>query len=288
MQFVCRWISLHGKRIVMYVAAGLVPGLLCILLTYPALAQDTSDSAQSGESDIGLRGVVIPTGFQAEKYSAMVQVALDGSPLPDATWDITASFTSQGEKAREFSGRVEAGDPGTPVVFEFQVEFEPGPFELKLTARETTAGQSGTHRVVGTWPDPEMQRATISPVILLQPAQGAFVRGENARGQGALAVVDEYDARPDLPTAAVSVVCRRTALAVPVRIERRLEGASQTKFETIELLPDHDQCAQVRDMIAPGTLAVGRFRYEVHLLTDSGEIDARVHEFETAGSLPES
>jgi hypothetical protein len=253
--------------------------------TFAVLAQEATPA---NASDIGLRGVVIPTGFQDEKYSAMIQVAVDGSPLPDATWDLTASFAVHGGKPQEFTSRVEAGDPGTPVVFEFQLEFKPGPYELKLAATETTAGQSGTRRIVGNWPDPEMQRATISPVILLQPAHGAFVRGQNARRQGALALVDDYGADPDLPTAAVSVVCRRTSLTTTVRIERRLEGSSAAKFETIELLPKQDPCAQVRDMIAPGTLGDGRFKYEVHLQSDSGEIGARVREFSTTGYDPGS
>ena len=77
-----------------------------------------------------------------------------------------------------------------------------------------------------------------------------------------------------------------------VRVERKLVGAEQVAFETIRLMPGEDQCAQVRDMIAPGTLGQGHFSYEVHLMTDGGEIASAVRQFEavrgTQGSRPGS
>ena len=213
-----------------------------------------------------------PTGFQGTKYSAMIQVAVPGSPLPNATWDLDASFVTAGRAAENFSGRIVAGEPGTPVVFEVQVEFEPGAYGLTLAARETTAGQSGSKKVEGRWPDPNTERATVSPLVLLQPAQGAFVRGENARGQGALALGDDDPVQAQLPTAVISVVCRGSGVAEPVSVQRNLEGASSIKFKTITLSPDQDQCAQVRDMIPPGTLGQGHFKYELKLVTSTGTL----------------
>ncbi len=239
-------------------------GLLCLLPGRLATAQDPS------ESNVALRGVLIPTGFQGSQYSGMLQIAVDGSPLPNATWDLDASLAAGGRALEDFSGRVVAGEPDTPVVFEAPVEFAPGAYALTLRARETTAGQSGTRTLEGRWPDPNKEPATVSPVVVLQPARGAFMRGENTRGQGALALGDDDSVRIQLPIAVVSVVCRGPKLPHLLRVERRLEGASSVDFETIDLLPGEDRCAQVRDIIPPGTLGEGRFTYQVQLVTESG------------------
>ena len=275
-------------------------GLICLLLVHSVLAQDRS-STMSGPAatqpetareivgtDVAVRGVVIPTGFQGGRYSAMIQIAVDGSPLPDAAWDLEGSFVSRDRAQEEFSGRVVAGEPGTPVVLEVQVEFKPGPYALTLAARETTAGQSGTQELEGRWPDPNKEPGTVSPVVLLQPAAGAFVRGENARRQGALACRDEDPIRIQLPIALVSVVCRGAELPDLVRVERKLGSAAPVDFQTIHLLPGGEQCAQVRDMIPPGTLRQGHFRYEVHLVTKNGEVASGIREFDTVAGTHES
>jgi hypothetical protein len=275
-------------------------GLICLLLAHSVWAQDRSTTTAGPaatqpepvrevvEADVAVRGVVIPTGFQRGKYSAMIQIAVDGSPLPDAAWDLEGSFVSQGQTQEDFSGRVVAGEPGTPVVFEVQVEFKPGPYALTLAARETTAGQSGTRKLEGRWPDPQTELGTVSPVVLLQPAAGAFVRGETARGQGALARADEDPIRTQLPTALISVVCRGANLPDLVRVERKLGSTAPVNFQTIHLLPGKDQCAQVRDMIPPGTLRAGHFRYEVHLVTKNGEIASGFREFDAVAGTQQS
>ncbi len=159
---------------------------------------------------------------------------------------------------------------------------------MTLAARETTAGQSGTGKLEGRWPDPNKESGTVSPVVLLQPAAGAFVRGENARRQGALARAEKDPIRTQLPTALVSVVCRGSDLPDLVRVERKLGSAAPVKFQTIHLLPGGDQCAQVQDMIPPGTLRVGHFRYEVHLVTKNGEIASGFREFDAVAGTQQS
>lgn len=251
-----------------------------LLLAHSTLAQT--------ESEVAIRGVVIPTGFTAGRYSAMIQIAVNGSPLPDAAWDLEALFTSAGRSQEEFSARVVAGKPGTPVVLEAQVQFKPGSYELSLTAHETTAGQSGATKLEGNWPDPTKASGTVSPVVVLQPAEGTFKRGEaNPRGQGALARAEEDPVLTQLPTALVSVVCRGSKLPDIVTVERKLGSAAPVDFGTIHLLPGGDQCAQVRDMIPPGTLREGHFRYDVRLVTKNGEIAAGFREFDAvSGAQP--
>jgi len=109
------------------------------------------------------------------------------------------------------------------------------------------------------------------------------VRGDQTRGQGALALGDDDPVRRELPTALVSVVCRAANWPEPVRVERELEGASWLDFETIELQPGEGQCAQVRDLIPPGTIGNGIFTYEVHLMTEKSEITQRERKFAAVG-----
>jgi hypothetical protein len=253
--------------------------LVALLLCVAAGPSVTAQQSASAGSDVALRGVMIPTGFQNAKYSAMIQVAVDGSPLPNATWDLDVSFLAGRGTPEQYSGRVVGGEPGTPVVFEVQVEFDPGHYELTLSARETTAGQSATRELDDRWADPDRAKATISPIVLLQPAQGAFLRGESTRGQGALAIGDEGSMRIDLPAAVVMLVCRGATTRETVRVVRKLKGASTFEFETIDLEPGHDPCAQVRDIIRPGTLGPGFFSYEVSLVTGSGQIASAERKF---------
>jgi hypothetical protein len=266
--------------------SGLLLNLFCVFLACSATAQEPSPagSEQSGESDLAIRGVMIPTGFEGRDYSAMIQVAVDGSPLPDATWELEASLTSPYRQQEDFSGRVLAREPGTPVVLEVPVKLRPGPYTLTFTARETTAGQSGTLRFEGQWPDPYKLPATVSSIALLQPARGPFLRSNQLRPQGALAIGDDDPIWTHLPVAIVSVVCRGETLTDPLRVEREIEGVASANFEPIQLPPGQDRCAQVRDLIEPGTLREGHFKYEVHLITANGEIASAVREFSTAGA----
>lgn len=243
--------------------------LFCILSGYSAFAQD--------EPGVAMRGVVIPTGFQAGKYSAMIQVAVDRSSVPGTTWQLDAAFSSRHGKPQEFSSRVAAGEPDTPVAFEAMLEFEPG--DTSLTLEVSDADRRGQQTVLVHWPDPNSERGTVSPIALLQPSAGAFMRSGSLQARGALASGADNSIQSQLPTAVISVVCRGPGVEDTVRIDRRLAGAASVNFQTIELLPEHEQCAQVRDMIPPGSLGTGTFRYEVHLTTDTGRLAAGTREF---------
>ncbi len=261
------------------IALGFAAGLLCVL-PIAVMGQDRSAPAAS---DVAVRGVVIPTGYLGRKYSAMIQVAVEGSPLPDATWDLQVSFTAGGQQ-QAFSGHIVASEPGAPVVLEAEVQFKPGPYTLTLEARESTGGQAGSDTFEGRWPDPGTSPATVSPIVLLQPQGGAFVRGESTRRQGALARGAGDPVQTQLPTALVSVVCRGSSLPDLVRVERRINGETGN-FKPLHLLPGGDQCAQVRDLIRPGLLRPGPVKYEVLLITTKGEIASGIVEFEAvAGS----
>jgi hypothetical protein len=263
-------------------------GLLCLcILTSSADQQGQSDSARSESSPgaatpgVPVRAIVIPTGFQKGEYSALVQIAVDGSPLAGATWNLEASFVLRGNNRKGFSGRVEAGEPGTPAVLEAEMTFEPGPYELALSAEETTAGQTGSGRFHGSWPDPDKRLATVSEVAVLQPIQAAFVRDGISRAMGALGRREEDSIQTELAVALVCLVCRGTAQKSELRIERRLRGKTSLDFNPIRLGPEEGRCAQVRDLIPPGTMTAGWIRYEVRVLTGDTELVTVAREFST-------
>ena len=77
------------------------------------------------------------------------------------------------------------------------------------------------------------------------------------------------------------MVCSGARLPDLVTVERTLGTATPVDFQAIHLLPGGDACAQVRDLIQPGTLREGRFRYEVRLVTKNGEIASGFIEFDT-------
>ncbi len=245
-------------------------GLLSFCIS-PSLASDRSpegalDAAGSGDPDFPVRGVVIPTGFQGGVYSAMVQVAVDGTPLPGATWDLEASFVLPDDRQDGYSGRIVVGEPWTPAVLEIMTTFRPGPYELSLAARESTAGQTGAGRLEGNWPDPGAVPATVSMVAILQPIQAAFLRDGNSRSRGGIARADEEPIQTGLPTAIICVVCRGPMQQDVLRVERQLRGSIEhpsVDFGVVQLQPGEEACAQVRDLIPPGTMTDGFFEYEV-------------------------
>jgi hypothetical protein len=246
-------------------------------------AQEGLESSKVGESRSLVRGVVIPTGFREGKYAALVQIAVDGSPLSGATWDLKASLSSPGGARKAVSGRIVAGEPGTPAVLETQMAFEPGPFELELEAREMTAGQSGTGQLEGSWPDPDERPATVSPVAIVQPVQAAFLRDGNPRGQGALGRAAGEPVRTDLPTALVSVVCRDREGEGTLRVERRLKGAAPVEFDPVQLGAGEDRCVQIRDLIRASTMSEGFFQYEVRVLLGSTVLASTARDFSANG-----
>jgi hypothetical protein len=262
-----------------------VRAVLCLAVPVVCLLGPGQVLGQGG--DVTVRGVMIPTGFQDGQYSVMIQGATEGSPLPDATWDIEAALDAPGRSPEKLSSQVQAPDPDVPVVLELPLVVRPGEYGLTLVAREKTAGQSGTVQIRERWPDPVKSAATVTPVVLLQPARGAFVRGESARTQGALAVVDDTPVQTGLPTALVSVVCRGPGVTDRVRVERTLEGAVRLDLEPILLEPGEDPCAQVRDLIQPGTLGPGHFRYEVRVVRGDIRIGGGLREFEAVAGGPD-
>ena len=231
-------------------------------------------SPETVKADWPLSSVIVPTGFRDGRFHALVQVAVRGSPLPHSEWDLGFSLVARGRVREDHSHRVTIDRPGVPVVLEKELTFKPGPFELIAVARETQSDQVATARNEAEWPDPKDERASIGPLAVLQPSEGAFLRDTEVRTSGALALSEAETLRVDLPTVFVGIVCRSRPNKATLRLQRRLVGDDSAEFPPIDLEPSGESCVQIRDRIPEGTMSPGGFTYEIRLLDGDEEIVA--------------
>ncbi|MCP3980110.1 MAG: hypothetical protein GY716_12460 [bacterium] len=223
------------------------------------------------QKNTDVRGTIIPTGFSGGRYTALLQVSVPGSPLSGAEWDLGASLVSKGAVREDGAGHVSISGPGVPVVFEMQLQFSPGPFEVIMVAHETTADQVASRQFETDWPHPNDQPASVLPFAVLQPSRGAFLRDGTIRTQGAIGRDDRDLVRTDLPTALVGIVCSGRARNKPIEVERSLSGDTSVDFEPMQVELDGERCAQIRDLIPAGTMTEGSFEYEVRILNVGDE-----------------
>jgi len=232
--------------------------------------------------DVAVRGTLIPLGFENGAYRALVQVQAPGSPVPDAVWDLGASLVSGGEIRMDDSGRLTIRQAGVPVVFESEMRFEPGPYELVLVAHDTTASQLGTLRLEGSWPE-RADGPAIGPIAVIQRSPGSvFLRGGAPRIGGSLARADKETVRTDEPTALLTLVCRGHGKG-KLRVTRSLDGETSTEFPPTDVELEDEPCAQIRDMIPARTMTEGRFEYRVRLLDGDEERASRAQTIYAVG-----
>lgn len=229
--------------------------------------------------DARLRTVVIPTGFREGRYTALVQAQVPAAEQSGATWDVGLSTLSRGRAARQASARVSVAQAGVPVVFEAEMEFAPGPYEVTAVAHETTADLIVSGRVEGEWPDPEDGDATVGPIALLQPAEAVFVRDGGHRALGPLARTAGDFVLPDRPTALVAIVCRDRPRRLAVEVERKLEGETAVGFPPLAVDAGEERCFLLSDVVPAGVMGDGAFTYSVRVLGEEGELAAAEREF---------
>ncbi len=223
------------------------------------------------KKDLTIRGTLIPIGFDHGAYRALVQVGAPGSPVPEAVWDLGASLVSGGEIRMDDSGRLTVRQAGVPVVFETEMRFEPGPYELILVAHDTTSNQLGTVRLEGKWPE-RADGPAISPIAVVQRDAGSvFLRQGAPRVGGSVARADREAVRPADPTALLTLVCRGRGKR-KLRVARSLGGETTTEFAPMDIEFDDEPCAQIRDVIPAGTMTDGRFEYRVRVLDGDTEL----------------
>src|SRR5262249_29147410 len=80
---------------------------------------------------------ILPISYDAGKFRARVQVGLAGSTVPSTTWDIGASVVSQGAIRQDGSGRIQVTAPFVPVIYEKDMDFAPGDYDIVAVAHET-------------------------------------------------------------------------------------------------------------------------------------------------------
>ena len=236
------------------------------------------------ETDVPLHGALVPTGFEHGRYTALLQVQASGLPIPDTTWDIGASLLTAGEVKGDVSTRVRVDAPNTPLIFEAQMSFRPGPYEVVLVANEASSNQLGTHRIEGAWPLRDDGPA-ITPIALLQPADALFVRDGKTRASGPLVLGESDRLRVDRATAFVGMVCRGPAKSGHYRLERVLLGEAETRFQDLELDLGDEPCVQFRDVIEGDTLTAGGFAYRVLLVEGDRQVASAERTFD-AGETP--
>lgn len=221
-------------------------------------------SREDGGTTHPIRGTVVPTDFRDGQYAALLQVSIPATEVVGATWDIGTSIVARGKVREDTSGRVTTPQPGVPIAFEALVTFPPGPYELVTVAHETTTDQVFSRRFDGTWPDPNDAPATVSPVAILQPSTGAFVRDGETKPRGALALGSDPLLEPDRATALVGLVCRARGNRRELRVERELSGENAVQFPTLSF-GSEDRCVQLRDLVPGGTMTAGAFAYHVRV-----------------------
>jgi len=224
------------------------------------------------ESELKVMATVVPTGYHDGKFSALVQLSVPGSPLAGTVWDMGLSLVARGKVREDAAGRVSVSGAAVPVIFETEMSFSPGPYELIAVAHETSADAISTGRLEASWPDPDDEAATIGPIAVLQPSDGAFLRDTEFRTRGSRAILPTQPARTDRPTAMIGIVCRGSGKR-RLRIERTLEGDTAAEFTPQELDLSDERCALFADSIAAGTMTSGTFRYEVRVIDVENETE---------------
>lgn len=239
-------------------------------------------SPEAVKSDVALRVGIAPVGFRDGKYVARIQVAVPPTPFPGTKWDLGASLVARGAVRDETSARIEVAQSGVPVVLEREMSFRPGPFEIVAVAYESTTDQTASARLEGEWPPPNDDLVSFGPVSVSQSAKGAFYRDGTAVTSGVLLHAPEEPLRPDLPTAFLGLVCRAEDQKRAVRVVRKLVGLEEVPVGDTEVEFAGERCVQVLDVLRPGTLGPGGYRYVLEAFGAHGRIAAAERRFVAA------
>lgn len=229
-------------------------------------------SPEAGTRASAVHVGLIPIGYKDGNFKARVQVAVGGSAVPATTWDIGASLVSEGVVRQDGSGRIQVSTPNTPVVFEADMDFAPGDFELVAVAHEIETDTLASKEIHGRWPKLDVDLASMGPIAVSQPMPGGFLRNGVSQSQGAVVFSEDDGLRGDAPTAVISLVCRAKDQKRPLKVVRTLVGEGETPVGTTDLDLASDRCAQVVDLIPPKTLGAGRYRFVVAVSSDGTEL----------------
>lgn len=222
---------------------------------------------------------LIPTGFKKGAYSALLQLRVPGTPLQGASWEMGATVVAGEKVSDEASGRLTVSGPGVPVVFERELSFKPGDYEITSVAHEQTSGLIASNKLTVVWPDPDDKTTTIGPIALLQPVDAAFMRDGQSRTSGSMVRGPGDAVVSDRPTALVGLVCRGRKQQGTLGVLRSLVGDTVVDFPPLSFDLEEERCAQVRDLVPAGGLPAGAYRYLVRVFSGSRQLGEGGREF---------
>jgi hypothetical protein len=240
-------------------------------LTGRVLSAFAAPASGTGGSDAVHVGL-IPISYADGTFKARVQIALAGSAVPSTTWDIGASLVTRGAVWQDGSGRIQVTVPNTPVVFEKDMEFAPGDYDLVTVAHEAQTDTVLSKETHGSWPKLDAELASLGPIAVSQRRAGGFLRNGVTQTQGAVVVAEDELLRADAPTAVIALVCRAKDQKRPLDVTRLLIGEQETPVGTTQLDMGSERCAQVLDLIPPKMLGAGRYRFVITVSSDGREL----------------
>jgi hypothetical protein len=233
-----------------------------------AFASPTTSAAANAGLHVGL----IPISYKDGNFKARVQVGMSGTSVAATTWDIGASLVSQGIVRQDGSGRLQVSLPNTPIIFEKDMDFAPGEYDLVAVAHEIETDTLASKEIHGSWPKIDAELASLGPISVSQPLAGGFLRNGESRTQGAVVVPEDASLRRNTPVAVISLVCRGKQQKRPLRVVRTLFGEGETPVGTSELDLSSERCGQVVDLIPAHSLGAGSYRFVIVVTSDGNEL----------------
>jgi VWFA-related protein len=233
-----------------------------------AFAAPTATGSTAG----GVRVGVIPISYADGHFTARVQVTVSGSTVPVTTWDLGASLVSKGVVWQDGSGRIQVSLPNTPVIYEKDMDFAPGDYDLVAVAHEVQTDTVSSKEVHGSWPKLDAELASLGPIAVSQPRSGGFLRNGHSRTQGAVVVSEDESLRGDSPTAVIALVCRAKDQKRPLKVVRTLVGETSTPVGSTDLDLTTDRCGQIVDLIPSRMLGSGTYHFVITVTSDGNEL----------------
>jgi hypothetical protein len=246
-------------------------------LTGRVLSAFEAPSAGTPAGNDSLRVGIIPIAYDRGVFKARVQISVAGSRVPLTTWDLGASLITRGIVWQDGSGRIQLSTPETPVVFEKDMDFSPGDYELVAVAHETQTDTLLSKEFHGSWPKLDAELASLAPIAVSQPRAAGFLRNGQSQTQGAFVLAEDEPLRQAAPTAVITMVCRAKDQKRPLQVTRTLIGDSETPVGTSVLEASGQRCAQIVDLIPEKTLGPGRYRFVITVTSDGQELTHGEH-----------
>ncbi len=233
-----------------------------------AFAAPSATHSTAGSVRVGL----IPISYKDGHFTARVQVTVPGSTVPVTTWDLGASLVSKGIVRQDGSGRIQVSLPNTPVIFEKDMDFAPGDYDLVAVAHEVQTDTVSSKEVHGNWPNLDAELVSLGPIAVSQPRSGGFLRNGQSRTQGAVVVSEDEVLRGDSPTAVIALVCRAKDQKRPLKVVRTLVGETSTPVGSTDLDLTTERCGQIVDLIPSRMLGSGTYRYVITVSSGGDEL----------------